>query len=319
VYNFRPFRNSDPPQLAEMWREQPPLRGRFPAVTSALLEQLVFAKPYFDPQGLIVALSDETPVGFIQAGFGGSDDGQSLSRESGTIYMLVLRDGHREPALADELVRRAENYLRESGAQVLYAGGIRPLNAFYLGIYGGSELPGVLADDRVFVDACRRNGYREIDRVVVLQRDLATFRPPITRSQRQLRRELSIREEPSPRPTTWWSAATTGGFESTRFIAESRDGAALAEVWFWDIEPLSTGWSAPTAGMFDLFVSAERRRAGIATFLLSEAFAKLAARGVARVEAQTMQQNLPAITLYERLGFQQVDEGLVFRKDARPH
>jgi ribosomal protein S18 acetylase RimI-like enzyme len=152
--------------------------------------------------------------------------------------------------------------------------------------------------------------------VVVLQRDLATIRPPFTRSQRQLRRELTIREEPSPRPATWWSAATTGGFESSRFIAESRDGTALAEVWFWDIEPLSTGWSVPTAGMFDLFVSAERRRTGIATYLLSEAFAKLAARGVARVEAQTMRQNLPAITLYERLGFQQVDEGLVFRKDA---
>jgi ribosomal protein S18 acetylase RimI-like enzyme len=34
------------------------------------------------------------------------------------------------------------------------------------------------------------------------------------------------------------------------------------------------------------------------------------------VEAQTMQQNAPALKLYEKLGFKKVDEGAVYRKDA---
>jgi ribosomal protein S18 acetylase RimI-like enzyme len=68
--------------------------------------------------------------------------------------------------------------------------------------------------------------------------------------------------------------------------------------------------------MYDLRVSSERRRQGIATFLLSEAFTRLTARGVTRVEAQTMQLNEPAIALYRQLGFQQVDEGIVFRKES---
>jgi ribosomal protein S18 acetylase RimI-like enzyme len=317
VYTFRPFRNSDPPRLAEIWREQPSLRGRFPAMTSAILDQHVLAKPYFDPAGLIVALCDGAPVGFVHAGFGASDDEQSISRESGTIYVLLLIDGHREPAVADELIRRAESYLRESGSQVLYVGGIRPLNAFYLGVYGGSELPGVLTEDALFVETAMRNGYREIDRVMVLQRELSGYRAPVTRSQRQLRRELAVREEPSPRPSSWWSACTTGGFEPTRYAVEpTRGGTALGEVWFWDIEPLSTGWGAQTAGMYGLQIAGERRRQGIATLLLSEAFGRLASRGVVRVEAQTMQQNLPAIALYKQLGFEQVDEGIVSRKDA---
>ena len=47
---------------------------------------------------------------------------------------------------------------------MIYAGGIRPLNGFYLGLYGGSELPGILASDPVLNDRPLRNGYREIDR-----------------------------------------------------------------------------------------------------------------------------------------------------------
>ena len=88
-----------------------------------------------------------------------------------------------------------------------------------------------------------------------------------------------------------------------------------ASVWFWDVEPLSTSWGVPTAGMFDLEVNAARRQQGLATFLLTEAFQRLRHRGIVRVEAQTMQQNAPAVKLYEKLGFVRVDEGVVYRKE----
>ena len=165
VYNFRPFRNSDPPWIAEIWRDQPPQRGLAQPVTAAILEQLVFSKPYFDPEGLIMLLSDERPIGFVHAGFGANDEQSGLTTDVGTTYQLMLRADRRNDALADELLAQSEEYLRDRGAKVIYAGGIRPLNAFYLGLYGGSELPGILAGDHVFNEACRRRGYREIDRV----------------------------------------------------------------------------------------------------------------------------------------------------------
>ncbi len=67
--------------------------------------------------------------------------------------------------------------------------------------------------------------------------------------------------------------------------------------------------------MLDLKVSSQRRRQGLATFLLSEAFQRLRNRGILRVEAQTMQQNTPAIAFYQKLGFAKVDEGVVYRKE----
>jgi GNAT superfamily N-acetyltransferase len=317
VYTFRPFRNSDPPRLAEIWRDQPPQRGRMQPVTAAILEQLVFSKPYFDPAGLTVALRNGAPVGFAHAGLGANDEQDGLATDSGTTYQLLLRADNCDDVLAGELLARSEDYLRQRGAKVIYAGGIRPLNAFYLGLYGGSELPGVLPGESVFHNACRQRGYREIDRVHVLELDLACFRPPIARNLRQLRREMVCQELPSPPSRTWWEACTTGAFERIRFlVAKPNSCESLADVWFWDIEPLSTAWGKAAAGMFDLSVSAHNRRKGLATFLLVEAFERLRSRGILIVEAQTMRQNAPALALYAKMGFKQVDEGVIYRKEA---
>lgn len=315
MFHFRPFRNSDPPYIAEIWRDQPTQRGLMQPVTPGLLEQLVFSKPYFDPQGLIVALSENTPIGFVHAGFGANEQQSDIDTSMGTTYQLMLRADRRNDGIADELLRRAEEYLRGRGAKVLYGGGIRPLNAFYLGLYGGSELPGVLVSDPVLGATCLRNGYLEIDRVQILHLELAAFRAPIARSQRLLRREMTTREVYAPPPRNRWEASTMGDFERLRFYLTAGSGTPLAEVDFWDIEPLSTRWGVATAGMFDLCVTDQRRRQGLATFLLTDAFERLRSRGIVLVEAQTMQHNEPAIALYKKLGFTKVDEGVIYRKD----
>ena len=317
MYQFRTFRNSDPPRLAEIWRDQPPQRGLIQPVSPTLLDQFVFSKPYFDPAGLILATDGEQAVGFVHAGFGPNESQTEIDTETGTTYQLMLRSGARHDALADELLSRAEAYLRDRGTKVIYAGGIRPLNGFYLGLYGGSELPGILASDPVLNTVTLRNGYREIDKVIVLQLELAGFRQPFTRTQRQLRREITIAEAYDPPATSWWDAVTTAGFERIEFFLQKAGrNEPLASVWFWNIEPLSTSWGVPTAGMFDLEVCSDRRRQGLATFLLGESLERLRNRGITRVEAQTMRENTAALELYRKLGFTRVDEGTVYRKES---
>jgi ribosomal protein S18 acetylase RimI-like enzyme len=315
VYQYRPFLNSDPPHLAEIWRSQPPQRGVMQPMSAGVLEQLVFSKPYFDREGIIVAVRDGRPIGFVHAGFGPNDELSALSTDLGTTYLMMLHSDHRDPAVADELLARSEAYLQDRGAKVLYAGGIRPLNGFYLGLYGGSELSGVLATDPVLVDAAGRNGYREIDRILVLQRELGQYRPAVTWEQRRLKRMFVSGERFCPPPTSWWEACTIGAFERLDFYLQSAEGGtSLAGVSFWDIEPLSTGWGVHAAGMFDLVVAPEARRQGLATFMLGEALHRLHNRGIVLVEAQTMRGNTPALAMYQKLGFETVDHGYVFRK-----
>lgn len=285
-------------------------------MSAALLEQFVFSKPYFEREGLIVAVQGQTPVAFAHAAFGPNDELTALDTDVGTTQLLMMVPKHRDPGLADELLARSEAHLRERGAKVLYGGAIKPLDGFYLGLYGGSELPGVLASDPMLGESCRRSGYREIDRVLVLQRDLGRFRLPFSREQRRLRREATCRENYCPEATTWWEACTTGMFERLYFSLEQHGtGQLLANVWIWDIEPLSTGWGVPTCGMYEMYVSPDVRRQGYATHLLSEVFDRLRRRGVVLIEAHVMQANEPALALYRKLGFEDVDEGVIFRKE----
>ena len=50
---------------------------------------------------------------------------------------------------------------------MLYGGAVWPLDPFYLGLYGGSGLPGVLDSDTVARELYRLHGYDPIDRTLL--------------------------------------------------------------------------------------------------------------------------------------------------------
>lgn len=319
MLRFRPFRNTDPPQLAEIWRSQPPQRGILQPVTAPLLEHAVFSKLHFDRKGLIVATRDDVPVGFVHAGFGPDDAGTALDTSMGTTLMLMIRSGQEDPNLADDLLAASEDYLRGQGATVIYAGGIKPLNSFYLGLYGGSEIPGVLKSNTLLCEACARRGYSESAQVSILQCDLVRFRPSVSRKIRQLRRPTMMHETFDPAAENWWEACVWGTQIRDHFeLIEKSSEQVIATTSFWDVQPLSACWGVCTAGMCDLYVDPEWRRKGCASYLLGEAFRLLKRRGVGTVEAQTMSTNEAALAFYDKLGFVEVDQGVVFRKDATP-
>jgi GNAT superfamily N-acetyltransferase len=318
VIRIRPFRNTDPPHLVQIWNSQPPQRGLVAPVSVRMFEELVFCKPYFDRLGLLVAVNDDGRlVGLVHAGFGASDDGATLATDAGVTAMLLVAADQRFEEVAVPLLQASEQYLRSRGSQLLYAGGIAPLNPFYLGLYGGSEMPGILESDARALAFFRSQGYEPADRVIVLQRELAGFRPLVDRVQMQIRRNYQIEAVLDPPARTWWEACTLGHTERTRFQLNARDRAPAAWVTYWHIEPLASSWGVHAVGVLELGTAPEQRRKGLATFLLGESLKQLQSHGATRVEAQTMERNTPALGLYQKLGFRPIDGGIVLRKSQR--
>jgi ribosomal protein S18 acetylase RimI-like enzyme len=309
---FRSFRNSDPPGIADVWRRQPPQRGLVQPMLPTLFERHVLSKLYFDREGLIVAESEGRIVGFAHAGFGPTDDFSDISTELGTTAMLMTVAS--DDGLADELLARSEERLRSRGAKVLYAGGIWPLNPFYLGLYGGSEAPGILTSSRSLVEIFTRAGYEEIDRVLVFQRELAGFRSPVDRQQIQWRRNCQIEAELDPPPANWWEACQWAQSDRYRFSLRLRGGPVCGTAVYWDMEPLASSWGVHAAGLIQFEVDAGQRRQGLGTFLVAESMRQMHEQGATLVETQTMQSNTAAVGLYKKLGFKEVDQGLVLRK-----
>jgi ribosomal protein S18 acetylase RimI-like enzyme len=318
LIRYRPFRNTDPPHLAEIWRAQPPLRGLMQPMSTPVLDRFVLSKPYFDRLGLIVAVDDERPVGFVHAGFGPTADESDLAVERGVTCMLMVLPQHRErDAIARELLTQSEDYLRRRGAKTLYGGCIEPVNPFYLGLYGGSELPGVLASHAQLVQLFLAAGYREAERTVIMHRQTAGFRPIVDRQQMLVRRNYRVETTPDPPAATWWEACTIGQTERVRFELVPKDNGQLAAVaTFWDIEPLASSWGVRAMGLMRMATCSANRRQGLSTFLLGEAVRQLQTQGISQIELQCMHDNSAAVKLYLKHGFKEVDQGIVFVKDV---
>lgn len=314
---YRPFQNWDPPALAEIWRSQPPIRGRMQGLTPALLEELILARPYFDRQGLIVAVDGERPVGFVHAGFGASDELAALDKSIGTTYQLLVAPHEQRAEIQAGLLSASESYLAASGASQIFGGCAFPVNAFYLGLYGGCRLPGVLASDAEQTALFKGAGYRERERRVLLSRPLANFRSPIDRRLMQLRRRCDVTAVHDALPENWWESCVWLHANWTRYELRFRDSAdALISATFWDILPLSKSWGVQAVGMVRVEDTAEAREEGMTTFLLSEAFSDLQRHGGAIVEAQAFAKDASLLGLFHELGLVPYDTGVLFVKEG---
>ena len=329
MIQFRPFRNTDPPQLAAVWRSQTTQRGLMQPMSVAVLERFVFSKPTFDPRGLIVAVDADKMLGFAHAGFGPAEDQSTLSTHSGVTCLVMLRPDA-EGSIAAELLARSEEFLRTfanganppastaaaSPARILYGGGSYPLSPFYFGLYGGGEFSGVLDSDARMQAIFCDHGYRAAKRSLVLQRELAGFRPLIDRQQMQIRRHTTVETIADPPTATWWEACVFEPFDRTRCALMPRDGGpAAAAVNFWNMETMAGAWGVHAGGVAGLEVPEGQQRQGLATYLLGEAMRHLHTQGVAVAEVHVAEDNSAGLALFGKLGFEQVDASVLYCKD----
>jgi ribosomal protein S18 acetylase RimI-like enzyme len=317
VICYRPFLNSDPPLLAAIWQGCAGRRGLAQPMTALMFEQFVLAKPYFDREGLILALDDARPIGFVHAGFGPNETGSKPSNAVGAIVMLLAVAHPEQESVAKQLLALGEEYLERRGAKTIYGGGVRPVTPFYWGLYGGSEPPGVLDSDVKTQEILRAANYQPIDRTLIYHRKLGSFRPLVDRQQMQIRRCTEVEMVPDPKPRCWWDACTMEPSERTLFRLRPRAGGEpLGQVTFWNVEPFAAPWGVRASGLIDLEIDPANRRKGLALYLIGEALRQLQEQAFVLIEVQAVERNTAALALYAKLGFEKVDSGTVFRKDV---
>ncbi len=315
MIDYRPFRNTDPPALCAIWQNSAALRARYQPLTPSLLEDAVLAKPFFDPQGLIVASEEGRPVGFAHAGFAVTADGSSLDYGSGTTCMLMVTPCSQQDQIARQLLEHSERYLQEAGARQLFAGANPRLAPFYHGLYGGAMVSGILATDiqqlRWFADA----EYAEVSRALILQRLLAGFRPVVDRQQMMLKRTVDVTLQPEPPLRDWWEACTAALADRFVYVACPRScSSPCASVSYWDMEPLASIWAVHARGLCELQVDVQENREPTMLYVLGESLRLLAAAGATLCEAHVASVNEPLLLALQRLGFAEIESTTLLSK-----
>lgn len=315
MIELRPFRNSDSPAIVAVWNAQSPLRGRLKTITTALLEQHILAKPYFDPQGLIVAQDSDRVVGFVHAGFmPGAKPGELLCGQ-GIICQLLVSPQSDASQLSVQLLAAAETFLRNAGATEFYGGGFGEHAPFYLGLYGGCELPGVLVEDSTLTSSLLASGYTEYQSAEIWQRELSTFRPRIDRELMGLRRQFQLRAVSSDGSEPWSDACIFSWIDRTHLeIVSNVKDARCGVLTFWDMEPLASNWGVRAMGLADARFDMPVARRTCCVWLLAEAIRQFQTQGIALLEVQTKSDEPELVEACRKLGFQMVDRGTQFRK-----
>lgn len=317
MIHYRPFLNSDPPAFAEIWRNQRPSRAFVQLMTASVLDDLVFSKPYFDRHGLIVAVEGDTPIGFVHAGFGPDADLTGIDHTRGTTALLLVAPHRDHEVIRRELLVRSEQYLRDRGATTLFGGATKTLAPFYFGLCGGSQLPGVLASDAANAVLFRQAGYTETAQTRIFRLDLIGFRPPIDRELMQIRRQFSLVKQTDEVPGTWWEACEFAMIERQDFVLLPKaNGPPVAEAKFWDIEPLATSWGVRAMGLLSMEVLANSNEYAVASHFFCEIFRQFQGLGITLVEFQLPPGESLAVEVCRKVGFVELDQGLLFQKPA---
>jgi ribosomal protein S18 acetylase RimI-like enzyme len=315
VIDYRTFRNTDPPLLIELWNSAFRGRGAVQFASASPLEYFVLAKPYFDPAGLIVAAEGGVAVGIAHAGFGPNGAESDLNTSAGVTCVLGVRPTHRRRGIGSELLRRCETYLASRGAREWLAGPHWPLSPFYLGLYGGSDLPGFLASDADAEPFLLKHGYQAGATTQVLHRRLG--RAPVVVDGRfpALRRRYEPQLAPRAGKRSWWRECVLGPLEPLEFcLVDKTTGQVAARSEVWEMTGFRWRWNEPAVGVLGVTVHEGLRRQGLARFLLAQMLRQLQDQYFTIAEVQVAETDEPALRLFRGLGFEPVDRGRVYRK-----
>lgn len=317
---YRSFLNTDPPLIVELWRSLPVFRGVHCNLTVGEFEIHVLSKPYFDRDSFFVAVETdqngkEKLLGMVHASFDVNAELSDLNRSIGIVSMLRVAACEQQIQIEDTLLSMAMQYFRDQRATEVLFGSRFPQAPFYLGLYGGSRLPGVMESDTSVVEALDRHGFEKVKEIVVLQRELSHVQSVKGRKQLMVRRNYLINAIADPLEKSWWECCTLGMAERDRFtIGRKKDNHVSGTVSFWDLQPLGASMHSNCRGLYDLLVNADDQRQGLASFLVCEAMKRLASNGVTLVEAQTESTNVASLRLFETLEFAAVSKGFQYRK-----
>jgi len=283
----------------------------------------VFSKPYFDPEGLIVAVDDADDgkiLGYILAGFGPNDSLTKLDNTNGVICSVAIRPGERRHGIAQGLVRKAEEYLAARGATILRAGPRWPYCPYGFGLYGGTNCPGFLASDEGADPFFKSLGYEPADTTLVCHKKLEA---PISIADGRfgmLRKRYETQILRAAGVPSWWHDCVWGMLEPVEFrmVDKLANNIPAARAVVWELEGYGWRWGFPSAGILDIQVRSDLRRQGLAKLMLAQVLRFLQDQffGICEVHAPAERPEL--IGLCRSATMEQVDVGTTYIKRVGP-
>lgn len=315
---FRAFHNTDPPHLLRLWHAAGLGRGAAECLGIDAFEVLIFSQPYFDPNGLIVAVEDDEVVGFALAGFGPNDELSGLDYAHGVICAVIVHPNHRRKGIGRELVLQLENYLKSKGARHIIAGPYGMYSPYLVGLYGGTRPSGFLLSDPLAAPFFENIGYDTIKSTRIYQRDLLGPKPPIKFHLVNLRRKMQLSISDDHQAPNWWWLTRLGRLETLHFELSPKTGEGpVASATVIGLDLYIPKWEERVIGLTDVYVTEDERSKGYGQSLLLEIARRLQDELITKLEWHVEESNTVASHVALAVGYYQIDTGIVYQLVSR--
>ncbi|MDA0590553.1 MAG: GNAT family N-acetyltransferase [Planctomycetota bacterium] len=314
VIEYRSFRNYDPPHLLRLWQQAGLGWGAAVTVSNdESFDYVNYAQQHFDRAGLIVAVDGALPIGFVHAGFGCTEDGSRICKQTGVIYAVIVHPGFRRRGIAKELIRRAEEYLREAGAETIFAGPGPKRDLFYFGLYGGARPVGFLESDPVAASFIQSVGYEPVEKYSVTERGMAD-RDPVNFRLTKIRRQWELALVDHPDPCPWYWMVRYGRLDALYCVLVPKEGGLpAAGLTVVGLDRYIKTWGEQTIGIVDLRVEEQYRGQGFGQALILDVIKRLRQETITKITANIDTSDEASIAVFQSAGFRPVDQGIVYR------
>lgn len=293
---FDIYHDADAPAVAELFNRQTAAHEHVIPLTADMLRQVVIDKPYFDPEGMLLAWADggDALLGCVHACVAPYTEGPRLDGPAWPRIVMLLFNADR-PDVGLELVRRATAWMRgRSGEAPTY---LHPHHGypFYRGLWYGGEPQGAITFPHVQM-ALAAGGYRQTHQDVMMVARLPAPPPRFEAACDVDYEDLPTRMNHDVHRASWI------GF-SPRTLTAQLDGQWAGECAYVLLPQAAAKLGHPGMSIWNLAVDARFRRRGIAAALISRAQQTAFDAAARTMTVCTNLNNAPAHATYMKCGY----------------
>lgn len=312
---IRTFRNTDVAALCKVWNAHFGDLGIGCRLNPLQLELICLAKPYFKAEDLFIAEYDQQVVGFLQLGPVGNSDLSDVQPDVMAIAGLCIVPCDSEGQVAQALLKRAEQSLRERKVRLCRFKPMLPESPFYQGVGPADSMIGATTSERRSCAWMTESGYVPVLPTTQWELDLSSFQPPIDRQQIQIRRSSIVERETDEPQMPWWQACLLGHAEPVQFrLSQRLPPRPICEALYWTVATELQTTATSIAWLWTPTLSTEETAAAQLTFLLGETCRQLQSERLELVRTVTAASHTQVNNLLRRLGFIAEQSGMVFEK-----
>jgi hypothetical protein len=307
---IRPYENGDARACCQLWIDHYSNVGLPSNLTPQLWEFAIVSKIFFDRDLLLLAIDDQTPVGFIHVTLAIDDDQTAAS--TAIINALCVKQCEASDAIASELIATMLQRVQTRRISMIKALGSPEYFSEYLLIAPIYGMLGVHAADHRLQRWLATAGFRAERPLDHWEVGLSNLRSPMDRGQMAVRRNSSVGRVLNDENESWFLANAYGHAEQMRFTLSTRGDDKIAQeiVFFYlDQSPMQANL---TAQVVLQAIPVDPLGMDQMTYLLAESLRQLQYERFGSVIAITQADDQTAVGLLRRLSFRTIGSGVVY-------